>query len=105
MSDVGGQHTRFYLPTSVIRHLFSVFRHPTRSFRNVRVLGEDPADAFRAEAGADAVDELVEIGFTGCLAGKVDLAWIGGRGGEDGEAHHVETEAGVDLLGEAGEFL
>ena len=39
------------------------------------------------------------------ISGEIDLARIGGSGGEDRQAHHVEAEAGVDLLGEAGEFL
>src|SRR6516164_1934085 len=85
--------------------LFSDICHPSCSLRDMAVLGEDPSDAFRAEAGTDAIDELIEVGFAGRISGEVDLARIGGRGGKDTKAHHVEAEAGVDLLGETSEFL
>ncbi len=67
--------------------------------------GRRPPDPGAGKPRADAVDEPVEIGRTGCAAGHVGLRRIDPLGGKRREADHVETETGVDLIFAAGEFF
>src|SRR5262249_60410404 len=57
------------------------------------------------EAGADAVDEAVEIGFGEGFAGEIHGERVLRRRLKYRQPRHVEAEAGVDLLVQSGEFL
>ena len=61
-------------------------------------------DAAQAEAGAEAVDEMGELGVVGrAVAARARLHRLAALRDERGEPHHVEAEAGIAGVADRGE--
>ena len=68
-------------------------------FGNMGVLRHQAGDPARAEAGAEAVDEMPQLGIpvggSGPGMGERGLHRLAALGDEGGEPHHVVAEAGI----------
>ena len=67
-------------------------------FRDVGVLRHEAGDAAQAEARAEPIDEMVELGgMVGCsvIGGKARLQWRATLGDRSGEAHE-DNRAGAN---------
>ncbi len=69
------------------------------------VARHDAVDRARTEARADAIDQPFQIRLRVAIAGEVDLRRRQRRRLRHGKARHVETEAGIEFVAKAPEFL